>query len=99
MSLDVTLLLNMLHISIVYYFDIISASLALEVREGGSVLIFFRFYYVNKVDGTSDLGCTHVCPSSRHGPLALDALLVSKISKRHFFQDIKNSFHGVLEWV
>ena len=30
-----------------------------------------------------------------HGPLALDALLVPKISKRHFFQDIKNSFHGV----
>ena len=30
-----------------------------------------------------------------HGPLALDALLVPKISKRHFFKDIKNSFHGV----
>ena len=30
-----------------------------------------------------------------HGPLALDALLVPKISKRHFFQDIKNSFHVV----
>ena len=30
-----------------------------------------------------------------HGPLALDALLVPKISKRHFFQDIQNSFHGV----
>ena len=32
-----------------------------------------------------------------HGPLALDALLVPKISKRHFFQDIKNSFHGVTQ--
>ena len=30
-----------------------------------------------------------------HGPLALDALLVPKILKRHFFQGIKNSFHGV----
>ena len=30
-----------------------------------------------------------------HGPLALDALLIPKIPKRHFFQDIKNSFHGV----
>ena len=30
-----------------------------------------------------------------HGPLAVDALLVPKISKRHFFQDIKNSIHGV----
>ena len=30
-----------------------------------------------------------------HGPLALDALLIPKISKRHFFQDIKNSFHGL----
>ena len=30
-----------------------------------------------------------------HGPLALDDLLVPKISKRHFFHDIKNSFHGV----
>ena len=32
-----------------------------------------------------------------HGPLALDALLVPKISNRHFFQDIKNSFHGVTQ--
>ena len=30
-----------------------------------------------------------------HGSLALDSALVRKISKRHFFQDIKNSFHGV----
>ena len=30
-----------------------------------------------------------------HGPLALDSTLVQKLSKRHFFQDIKNSFHGV----
>ena len=36
--------------------------------------------------------------SFNHGPLALDALLVPKISKRHFFQDIKNSFHGVT-WI
>ena len=35
------------------------------------------------------------CYITNHGPLALDALLVLKISKRHFFQDIKNSFHGV----
>jgi hypothetical protein len=27
--------------------------------------------------------------------LALDSTLVEKISKRHFFQDIKNFFHGV----
>ena len=32
-----------------------------------------------------------------HGPLALDALLIPKISKCHFFQDIKNSFHGVTQ--
>ena len=31
----------------------------------------------------------------RHGSLALDSALVRKISKRHFFQDIKNSLHGV----
>ena len=31
----------------------------------------------------------------RHGPLALDGAVVQKISKRHFFKDIKNSFHGV----
>ena len=30
-----------------------------------------------------------------HGSLALDSALVRKFSKRHFFQDIKNSFHGV----
>ena len=30
-----------------------------------------------------------------HGSLALDPALIQKISKRHFFQDIKNSFHGV----
>ena len=32
---------------------------------------------------------------STHEPLALDSRLVRKISKRHFFQDITNSFHGV----
>ena len=32
-----------------------------------------------------------------HGPLALDGAVVQKISKRHFFQDIKNSFHGVTQ--
>ena len=30
-----------------------------------------------------------------HEPLALDRRLVRKISERHFFQDIKNSLHGV----
>ena len=30
-----------------------------------------------------------------HGSLALDSAVVRKISKRHFFQDIKNSLHGV----
>ena len=30
-----------------------------------------------------------------HGSLALDGALVPKFSKRHFFQDIKNSFNGV----
>ena len=32
-----------------------------------------------------------------HGSLALDPALVQKISKHHFFQDIKNSFHGVTQ--
>ena len=32
-----------------------------------------------------------------HGSLALDGRLVWKISKRHFFQDINNSFHGVTQ--
>ena len=32
-----------------------------------------------------------------HGSLALDPALVQKISKRHFFKDIKNSFHGVTQ--
>ena len=34
-----------------------------------------------------------------HGSLALDPALIQKISKRHFFQDIKNSFHGVTQMV
>ena len=34
---------------------------------------------------------------SEHGSLALDSALVQKISKRHFFQDIKNSFHEVTQ--
>ena len=38
---------------------------------------------------------TRAAGLTSHGPLALDALLVPKISKRHFFQDNKNSFHGV----
>ena len=33
----------------------------------------------------------------KHGSLALDGAVVRKISKRHFFQDIKNSFHGVTQ--
>ena len=32
-----------------------------------------------------------------HGSLALDGAVVRKISKRHFFQDIENSFHGVTQ--
>ena len=32
-----------------------------------------------------------------HGSLAMDGAVVKKISKRHFFQDIKNSFHGVTQ--
>ena len=32
-----------------------------------------------------------------HGSLALDGAVVRKISKRHFFQDIKNSFHWVTQ--
>ena len=34
-------------------------------------------------------------PVVSHGSLALDSAVVRKISKRHFFQDIKNSLHGV----
>ena len=33
----------------------------------------------------------------KYGSLALDGALVQKISKRHFFQDIKNSFHRVTQ--
>ena len=32
-----------------------------------------------------------------HGSLALDPALIQKISKRHFFQDMKNSLHGVTQ--
>ena len=32
-----------------------------------------------------------------HGPLALDGAVIRKISKRHFLQDIKNSFHEVTQ--
>ena len=32
-----------------------------------------------------------------HGQLALDGAVVQKISKRHFFQDIKNSLHEVTQ--
>ena len=35
----------------------------------------------------------------KHGPLALDAWLVPKISKRHFFQDIQNYFNEVADIV
>ena len=49
-----------------------------------------RYYGV----GCEMLGVTN---ASIHGPLALDALLVQKISEHHFFQDIKNSFHVVTQ--
>ena len=32
-----------------------------------------------------------------HGPLALEGAVVIKISKRHFFQCMKNSFHCVTQ--
>ena len=32
-----------------------------------------------------------------HEPLAQDGRVVRKISKRHFFQDIINSFYGVTQ--
>ena len=38
-----------------------------------------------------------VCNDVKHGSLALDSAVVRKISKRHFFQDIKNSFNGVTQ--
>ena len=38
-------------------------------------------------------GCSWVT----HGPLAMDGRVVRKILKRHFFQDIKHSFHGVTQ--
>ena len=38
---------------------------------------------------------TRKYPILGHGSLALDSAVVWKISKRHFLQDIKNSFHGV----
>ena len=34
-------------------------------------------------------------PKLAHGPLALEGAVVTKISKHHFFQCMKNSFHGV----
>ena len=34
---------------------------------------------------------------SKNHWIYLDGRLVQKISKRHFFQDIKNSFHGVTQ--
>ena len=34
---------------------------------------------------------------SSDGSLALDGAAVRKISKRNFFQDIKNSFHEVIQ--
>ena len=34
---------------------------------------------------------------TRHGPLALDGRVVQKISKRHFFQGIKNSLHRITQ--
>ena len=40
-------------------------------------------------------GHPSISHASNHGSLALDSALVRKFSKRHFFQDIKNSFHGV----
>ena len=46
--------------------------------------------------GTTSL--IYECPTTLdHGPLALEVAVVQKISKRHFFQDIKNSFHGVTQ--
>ena len=38
-----------------------------------------------------------LCIYLAHRPLALDGAVFRKISKRHFFQDIKNSFHGVTQ--
>ena len=40
---------------------------------------------------------TNECHTSSHGSLALDSAVDRKISKRHFFQDIKNSFHVVTQ--
>ena len=34
---------------------------------------------------------------ANHGSLALDGAVVRKISKRRFFEDIKNFFHGVTQ--
>ena len=46
---------------------------------------------------TGELLCTYLQLTPNHGSLAQDSTVVRKISKRHFFQDIKNSFHGVTQ--
>ena len=62
-------------------------------EEGGEVKVKLEKYWIlNFTAISATLRCL-----INHGPLALDALLVPKISKRHFFQDIKNSFHGVTQ--
>ena len=47
--------------------------------------------------GLKDKSKCGLIGKSTHEPLALDSRLVRKISKRHFFQDITNSFHGVTQ--
>ena len=39
----------------------------------------------------------HSSSFSRHGSLALDGAVIQEIPKCHFFQDIENSFHGLIQ--
>ena len=63
------------------------------------IMGFVRFVYLSSVSNSLQITC--IPPffwfdgRIYHGSLALDSAVVWKISKRHFFQDIKNSFHGV----
>ena len=53
--------------------------------------IIYRHRKINRPLGNFGLGYI------THGPLALDAFLIPKISNRHFFQDIKNYFYEVTQ--
>ena len=76
---------------------ILTIILLLELKWWQMILLEYPYKNPSKMTIMFSISWIYWLYYTNHEPLALDGTVVRKISKRHFFQDIKNSFHGVTQ--